>query len=143
VRYGRQSPQPGRDVLRSFWTTAAPKLSRRAVFLDDRTRPVVADALADVVRRLGLTVGACAIMNDHVHVLAMRTTHRIEYVVGQLKGSATRALGAARTPWAKGCWKVSLNDRAAILAAARYIDRNPLVAGMDAQHWRFVTPIVS
>jgi REP element-mobilizing transposase RayT len=31
-------------------------------------------------------------MNDHVHVLILRSKYRIEYLVNQLKGSATWAL---------------------------------------------------
>jgi len=31
-------------------------------------------------------------MNDHVHVLILRSKYRIEYLVNQFKGSATRAL---------------------------------------------------
>ncbi|GAG43474.1 unnamed protein product, partial [marine sediment metagenome] len=110
IRYGRQNPQPDKERLRRFWTAAEPKLSRRPFFLDSATRPLVARAFGEVARRLGLVVRACAILNDHVHVVVMRSGHRIEYLVGQLKATATRALAQAPTPWARGCWKVFLND---------------------------------
>jgi len=108
IKYGRQYPQPALRKLRRFWTEASPCLARPPFFLDDATRPVVARAFEEVVDRLGPVVHACAIMNDHVHVVIRRGRHRIEYLVGQLKGAATRGLGMAETPWAEGAWKVFL-----------------------------------
>ena len=140
IRYGRRQ-HPSRDHLRRFWTASAPRLSRRPYFIDDRTRPVVAAGFGEAVARLGLVVRACAVMNDHVHALIARSKYKIEYVVGQLKGAATHALGLKRTPWARGCWKVFINDLDAMYAAARYIEQNPVVARMAPQCWDFVTPL--
>jgi len=56
-------------------------------------------------------------MENHVHVVVMRSRHRIEYIVNQLKGGATRTLGLRRTPWTRGGWKVFLNDAEALDAA--------------------------
>lgn len=141
IRHGRQDPQPDRRTLRRFWTAAQPRLSRRPYFIDESSRTIVARGFADVVRRLGLTVHACSIMNDHVHVLVMRTKHRIEYLVNQFKGAATRALGLKQTPWTRGCWKVFINDEDVLRAAAEYIERNPITAGMEPQRWKFVIPL--
>ncbi len=140
IKYGRQNPQPGRESLRSFWTAARSKLSRPPCFIDDRTRPIVGQSFARVVQRLNLTVHACAIMNDHVHILVPRSRYRIEYLVNQLKGAATRKLKAAETPWTRGCWKIFLNDKSAVLIAAEYIRMNPVRAGLVPQRWDFVTP---
>ena len=67
-------------------------------------------------------------MNDHVHILVMRTKHKIEYLVGQFKAAATRALRLTQTPWTRGCWKVFINTDQALHAAARYIEQNPVHA---------------
>ena len=67
-------------------------------------------------------------MNDHVHIVVLRSKYRIEYLVNQLKGAATAALKLKRTPWTRGCWKVFIND-------------DPPVAGLPPQHWGFVTPL--
>ncbi len=141
IQYGRQSPQPPRPSLRRFWTTAQSRLSRPPHFVNDTTRPVVADGFDAVIRRLHLTVRECSIMNDHVHVLVARSGYRIEYVVNQLKGAATRALGLKKTPWARGRWKVFIDTEEALYAAAEYIRTNPIAAGMTPQHWPFVTPL--
>ncbi len=141
IEYGRQDPQPGRAILRRFWTATRPKLSRAPYFLDERTRLSAAAGFAETVRRFGLTVRACSTMNDHVHILVMRTRHKIEYLVGQFKAAATRALRLTQTPWTRGCWKVFINTDQALCAAASYIEQNPVHAQLPPQHWDFVTPL--
>ena len=141
VRYGRQDPQPEGNRLRRFWTASRDKLARQAFFIDDSTREIIARGFARVVQRLGLTIRACAIMNDHVHLLSLRSKHRIEYVIGQFKSQATHALNLPDTPWTKGAWKVFIEDTETIASAARYIEMNPIKARREPQHWDFVTPL--
>ena len=141
IKYGRQNSAPARDVLTKFWAAAAPELSRPPFFIDDRSRPIIAAGFSRVVQRLAIKIPACAIMNDHVHVFVLRSRYRIEYIVNQLKGAATRALKLKRTPWARGCWKLFIKDTDALLAAVEYVRANPISAGLAAQAWDFVTPL--
>lgn len=141
IRYGRQDPQPPHETLKKFWTAARPCLARPPYFINDATRLVVAQGFAKVVSRLQLNVSACSIMNDHVHILVMRSGHRVEYLVNQFKGAATRALGLTVTPWAADSWKVFINEKDALYAAALYIQRNPLANGWAPQRWSFLTPL--
>jgi REP element-mobilizing transposase RayT len=141
IHYGRQSPQPDRPSVRRFRVAAAPRLSRPPYHFANETRLVAAAAFAKVVARLRLSVPACTIMNDHIHVVVWRSKHTIEYVVNQLKGAATLALGLDPTPWTKGCWKVFINDEPALRAAVRYVDANSVAAGLKPQQWDFVTPL--
>ena len=141
IQYGRKYPQPPRSELSQFWSLSHRKLARDPFFIDDRTRATVATGFAQVTSRLKLHVGACAIMNDHVHLLVMRTGRKIEYLVGQFKGAATKALGLDVTPWTKGCWKVFIDKETALYAAAAYIERNPIADGVGAQNLDFVTPL--
>ena len=110
ARYGRQNPQPSQDMLRRFWTSSRGTTDRRPFFIDDSTRQIVASGFARAVQQLGLTVRACAIMNDHVHLLSAKSKHRIEYVVGRFKAEATRALNLSNTPWTKGAWKAFVKN---------------------------------
>jgi len=80
-------------------------------------------------------------MNDHVHVLVLRSNYRIEYLVNQLKGAATGLLKVKRTVWTRGCWKVFITNSEALVAAAEYIGANPASAGLGTQSWEFVTPL--
>ena len=143
VRYGRQDPQPDRNTLRRFWTASRGTTKRRPFFIDDSTRGIVARGFSRTVEQLGLTVRACAIMNDHVHLLSIRSKHRIEYVAGRFKAEATHALNLAETPWTKGVWKVFIEDTETLASAAHYIEMNPIKAGWGPQHWDFVTPLSS
>jgi REP element-mobilizing transposase RayT len=141
IRYGRQSPQPDRQSMRRFRVEAIPRLSRRPYYLTNITRSVVANAFSTVIARLALVVPACAIMNDHVHFVVWRSKHTIEYLINQIKGAATHALGLKQTPWARGCWKVFLDDETSLRAAAKYVEANPEAAGLLPQQWHFATPL--
>jgi len=90
---------------------------------------------------LDIKIGACALMNDHVHILVLRSKYKIEYIANQLKGAATKSLKLKRTPWTRGCWKVFISDAEALQAAGDYIWANPTSAGLAPQSWDFVKPI--
>ena len=141
IHYGRQNPQPDRYTMRRFRAATMPRLSRAPYHLTNHARPMIAEAFARVVARLGLNVPACAIMNDHVHFLVWRSKHTIEYVVNQLKGAGTLVLNLDHTPWARSCWKVFINDELSLRAAAAYVAANPEAAGLLPQEWGFVTPL--
>jgi REP element-mobilizing transposase RayT len=138
IQYGRQTPQPDLGALGRFRTAAIPTLSRSPYFINDNTRPLIATAFGHDVRRLQLTVYACAIMNDHVHLVVLRSRYRVEYVMNQMKGRATSALGLSQTPWTRGGWKVFLADEEAVHAAVAYVAGNPPAAGLARQQWDFV-----
>ncbi|HIJ52859.1 MAG TPA: hypothetical protein HPP66_06850 [Planctomycetes bacterium] len=132
---------PTKKLLLRFWTTATPRISRPPFFIDGNSRPIIAAAFSKVVQRLGIKVPACAIMNDHVHVLILRSKYRIEYLVNQLKGAATQALKLKYTPWSRGCWKVFITDTEALTAAVKYIQAYPTRAGLPAQSWDFISSL--
>ncbi|MBN1796162.1 MAG: transposase [Sedimentisphaerales bacterium] len=139
VKYGRQNPQPSKNVLLKFLVQSQSNLARPPFFLNDKTRPLVASGFGNVVRRFNIIVPACAIMNDHVHIIIMRSKYKIEYLVNQLKGSATKEMKLKNTPWTRGCWKVFINDTDTLKAAIRYINANPANSGLLLQTWDFVT----
>jgi len=142
IRYGRQTPQPGKRSIRRFRTAALKRLSRSPYYINGTTRPVAAGGFAAVVERLHLEVPACTIMNDHVHVVVLRSKYRIEYLVNQLKGGATAALKLDKTPWTRKGWKVFIDDKEALLAAVEYVEANPPAAGLRPQSWEFVTALL-
>lgn len=92
IKYGRQEPAPAKRQLLRFWTAATPKISRPPYFIDDNSRSIIASGFNKVVQRLDVKIPACAIMNDHVHILVLRLKYRVEYIFNQLKGAATDAL---------------------------------------------------
>jgi REP element-mobilizing transposase RayT len=106
------------------------------------------------VRRGNVTVWACAILPEHVHLVLARHRHPVERLVNFLKGAATRELVAenlhplapwqkrGRPPrcWARGEWKVFLDSEKDVLRAINYVEDNPLKEGKPSQRWTFVTP---
>ena len=141
-QYGRQSPQPDRGTLSRFWTAARPNMKYPPYFMTKAAHRVIARAFGETVRRLSLRIAGCAIMTDHVHLVVPRSKYRIEYAVGQLKGTATNALGLDRTPWSRGSGRnVFLNDWEAVQAAVQYVEANPTAAGLPPQRWDFVEPL--
>ena len=138
VRYGRQNPQPDKKTLQKFWAVAGENTIRPPFFINDRTRPLVASGFRTVINRLNIKVPACAIMNDHVHILIMRSKYRIEYLVNRLKGAATKEMKLECTIWTRSFRKIFINDTNT-LSAAKYICANPENSGLSPQSWDFVT----
>lgn len=101
----------------------------------------------------GLTIWACSILPEHVHLVVARHHYVVEQVVNHLKGEATRQLkrenlhplaafptSSGHTPkaWARGHWAVFLGDVASIQRTIRYVEDNPPKEGKPRQHWSFV-----
>lgn len=106
----------------------------------------------NAIARSGYCFYACSILPEHVHAVLARSRYHIEYVVGQLKGEATKQLkrdglhpfgqlADPPSPWGRNCWKVYLNTEAAIRRAIRYVEQNPVKEGKPLQHWSFATPL--
>jgi len=109
---------------------------------------------AHAVDRSGYDLYACSILPKHVHIVVGRHSYRVERIVAQLKGEATKRLLAERihpmgfgedpaqklpTPWSRSCWKVFLSTPHAIGRAIQYVVDNPTKEGKHRQHWRFIT----
>ena len=53
-----------------------------------------------------------------------------------------RANGRLPSPWAERGWKVMLFTVEQMRAAIRYVEENPVRAGVRRQQWAFVVPYV-
>jgi REP element-mobilizing transposase RayT len=137
IKYGRQIPPPRKSISR-FYSEAIPSLKRAQFLINDRTREIVAAGFETAAQRLNIDIPACAIMDDHIHIIVFRSQYRIEYLVNQFKGAATRALKLKQSPWSRGCWKVFINNTEALIAAIKYVKANPVKSGLTPQNWRFV-----
>jgi REP-associated tyrosine transposase len=115
----------------------------------------VARGIAAICPKVNLTIHACAIMPDHVHVVV--ATHRFDgdEIIACLKRAGTRGMnneglhplrdferesGKHPSPWAERGWKVMLFSPAQMRAAIRYVEQNPVRAGFRPQRWTFVVP---
>ncbi|HUU10425.1 MAG TPA: transposase [Phycisphaerae bacterium] len=125
------------------------------VRLDGRQARAIGRGFGEYVARSGLTVWACAILPEHVHLVL--GPHRLgpAPVANLLKGAATRRLlhegihplagfstrtGGLPKAWARGYWAVFLGSPAAVRRAVGYVEANPAREGLPPQRWAFVTP---
>lgn len=125
-----------------------------AVVLSGMQAAAVGRGFAESIRKSRITLWACSILPEHVHLVVARHHFKIEQVVNLLKGEATKRLaaeglhplaqfrnrrGAIPTPWAKNAWRVFLDTEADILRSIQYVERNPIKEHKPSQSWPFVT----
>ena len=111
----------------------------------------VGTGFANSVRKSHLTIWACSILPEHVHLVIARHTYKVEQICILLKGEATKQLNAesihpqvkfrdahGKLPsmWAERQWKVFLDSEEAIEAAIRYVEENPLKEGERRRNGR-------
>jgi REP element-mobilizing transposase RayT len=148
---------PHNSALRA---AAKKELVYPPVILDGLQARAIANGFADVVRRTGCAIHACAIMPDHTHLVIGRHRYDIQKLVNLLKGGATTRLRkegldpfasllaagpkgrGLPSPWARKFWKVWLNTDDDVTRSITYTRENPTSAGLDPQQWKFVTPYV-
>lgn len=127
-----------------------------AVRFDAGCRASIARGFARACEEYGFALHACAISDDHVHIVAARDDLRdIEGIVAVLKARATTAMtedgshpllryrgrdGRAPTPWGKSEWSVFINDETQLASAIAYVERHPMKEGMARQVFPFVRP---
>ncbi|MFW6039135.1 MAG: transposase [bacterium] len=116
-------------------------------FTGEQARQIAA-AFGEAAAASAYRIHACAILPEHVHMVVGRGRYRIEQVVRRLKQAATvrlseqqmHPLNGKASPWARGCWKVFLNEANDIERAARYVEANPEREHKRRQRWSFVVP---
>jgi len=125
-----------------------------AVHLTGVQARAVGRGFAASVRKGGVTLLACAILPEHVYLVVARHRSKVEWIVNQMKGAATRQLleetlhpfaqwrrpdGRVPMCWAAKLWKVYLDSEEDIARAVAYVEDNPLKEGKPRQKWSFVT----
>lgn len=153
TRYSRAHVSHDRELRRM----AKEALEYEPVVFTDAQIQSVAKGFANVVKQTGCVLFACSIMPNHVHAVPDRSKYQVEYLVGLLKGGASRQLeldglhpfldqrlpdGTLPSPWQENCWTVFLNNDDEIVRSIDYTDRNPEKHGRPRQHWEFVTPFI-
>jgi REP element-mobilizing transposase RayT len=109
---------------------------------------------AQIIDELKVTVYACAVLPDHVHLVTAAHRPDGDELIGFLKRAATRHLsaealhpleafrrgdGRVPSPWAVRGWTVYLDTVEQMRRRIRYVEENPLEAGLPRQRWPFVS----
>ena len=115
------------------------------VQLDGRQALGVVRGFAHAVAEAVYECLACAVMPDHAHLVVGRHPKDAQLIIAHLKARATRRLNLDGTnprpdagPWGRRGWVVFLNDEDDVRRAVRYVEQNPVRAGLRRQVWSFV-----
>jgi REP element-mobilizing transposase RayT len=146
IHYGRKRVQPSSREVREFREKAKHALKHPVLGFKISESSVIADGLADAIRRHNYTCYTCAIMPDHVHVIIHKHKHQAEDMLENLQESSrlrlrTAGLQSSDHPvWGGPGWKVFLDTPTDIRRIIRYIDENPPKWRLPRQQWPFVKP---
>jgi REP element-mobilizing transposase RayT len=150
----------GRAHNSALRAAAKRELMYPPVIFSGRQAAAISYGFADVVRRTGCVIYACAIMPDHAHLVIARHRYPIQQLANLLKGGATASLpkhnldpfsggpqgrdgpgqNSRPSPWAHKYWKVWLDSHNDLRRSITYVNHNPLKDGLKPQSWKFVVP---
>jgi len=161
LRYGKANPSPDRRSLPELTSdehqqrqSAQQALKYAPVTLTGMQAKSIGDGFAEIARKAGYSIWACAILPQHTHLVIARHTYKVEQMVTLLKGGATTRIirdkghpleqysidGKPPRMWAEKRGKIFLDSEEQIENAIRYVNDNPEEEGKPRQHWKFVTP---
>lgn len=146
LHFGRKAVQPAPNVVREFYDRAEELLDHPIIRFDAHQIVEIAAAFTDTIARHAYTCYACAILPDHVHVVIRKHRHRAEAMILNLQNeSRSRLSGSGAIPanhpvWTKGGWRRFLDSPDAVRTGVRYVEKNPVKAGLGPQKWPLVKP---
>jgi REP element-mobilizing transposase RayT len=134
--------------------TAKKVLSRPAVQFTGVQARAIGRGFGWFADKYDLTVWACAILPEHVHLVVGPHHVHAHDLDRRLKAAGTAAMnaeglhpfqfvpkpdGSLPKCWQRGCWAKFLYDEQAVRREIRYVEENPLKEGKPRQRWPFVT----
>ena len=117
--------------------------NRQPRFFDDADYSAYLKWLREAAEKYGCAIHAYVLMTNHVHILATPEdtngiSRMMQYVGRWYVPYINKTYGRSGTLW-EGRYKSSLIDAANyFLACSRYIEMNPVRAGMVSQPWDYV-----
>ncbi len=103
----------------------------------------------------GYKAHALATLPDHVHLVLAWNARHIDEIASHLKAKATAALnraglhplaayasesGRVPSPWARKYWCPFVREPDHLRRVIRYVENNPVKAGLPRQRWSWVEP---
>jgi REP element-mobilizing transposase RayT len=146
LHYGRKKVQPSSREVREFRQRSRGALKHSLLNFKVADFSLIADGLAEAIRRHIYTCYACAIMPDHVHAIIRKHKHQAEEMLDNLQESSRLRLRnvGVRTDdhpvWGGPGWKVFFDTPTDIRRTIHYIEENPAKWRLPRQQWSFVTP---
>ena len=146
VEDGRSRAHDTHDRTARLAAKAA--LKNRPVLFTGVQARAIGRGISAHAEQAAIPIWACAIMPDHAHFVVAECGRDLDKMMLQFKAAATRQLlaeeihpfqGQSPVPkcFAQGGWKVFLKAET-VERTIRYVEENPIKAGLPAQKWRFV-----
>ncbi len=138
----------GEVQLQGFLDRARSRLKGDVVNLSPAEIAAVGEVFAGIATSIDLSVWACAIMTNHVHIVVQRHGLSYERIVNRLKGQAGQrvrmlrglpatAVRAERVPiWTEKYWVRYIDSSAKMVQAIAYVKHN--LPEDTPQEWGFV-----
>ena len=126
------SPSSIREDSRTFFVTSR-TFGGRALLQSDRMAQLFIDVLRSYSGRF--RIHDFTVMPNHFHLLItldgeLTTERAVQLIKGNFSYRAKKELGFEREVWQKGFSEDRVYDRESFLAHRRYIENNPIKAGL-------------
>jgi REP element-mobilizing transposase RayT len=146
LHHGRKPVHPPSHEIREFYEKARTVLKHPLLRFSEEDVALLAVSFSRTVREQGYTCHACAIMPDHVHLLIRRHRDEGHAMIEKLQDDSKAAMIAEQRRseehpvWGGRGYAVYLNSPEDMNRTVRYVEDNPIKAGLPAQCWDFVQP---
>ncbi len=134
-----------------FLHDARGSLKHEVVNLTRSEIALVGNVFTESVSSTGVEFYACAVLANHVHVVAGRHEEGYERILSRLKGRSSQRIRQARglavvqdrkdrVPiWTQGYWSRYIDHLSQMECAIEYVRKNPVREGMGVQKWGFIS----
>lgn len=152
VNDGRSRATDSHDQSRRFAAKEALKFPE--VILSGQQALILSQGIAEAVEKNEFRFLAYAIMEQHLHCVAISETMKPKEIVMQMKRYGSNRLtrekqnplyshrnrNGGRIPsiWAQGYWCIHIKDTDQLRTTIKYVEENPVKDGKRRQRWSFV-----
>ena len=146
IHYGRKSPQPPIEHVKTFRKQAGRKLKHPVLWFGVDETKILGDAFRRVVSTAKLTCYACGILRNHAHLVIRKHKLKGEGMIKLLKDESLKALQEmnllppTHPLWSQDDYFVFKDTPAAVRAAVGYIVKHFEKHRIPTQGWDFVVP---
>ena len=145
VHFGRKQVQPSRDELRAFHAEAGQRLEYPLLWFKQPARGEIASTFARVCEEHRYTAWACAVLQNHAHLLIRTHRDRSEVMWEHFAVAARDALWDAGVAdrghpvWSNRPYVVYKTSVASVRTCVKYIEDNPRKHKLPAQVYPWVS----
>jgi REP element-mobilizing transposase RayT len=141
---GRKQVQPSKKELRAFYSQAEERLEYPTLWFDERARLVIASAFEQVCKEHRYTAWACAVLQNHAHLLLRTHRDKAELMWENVAVAARNALWDVRwverghPVWSNRPFVKFKTSVPVVRTCVKYIEDNPEKHNLPRQVYPWV-----